>query len=113
MLCGKNIEEDKENTGAPCVVYLPPGYGDEASNDTNNGRENEEPMKRYPIIYHLQGAGASYSGVKQHISSIGHSLEANNVEMIVVCPHDPTSFPMWAGDSNIDIASKIHNKTGH
>ena len=48
--------------------------------------------------------------MEQHTSSIGHSSKPNSVDMIVVCPHDPTSFSMWADGSNIDIVLKIHNK---
>lgn len=115
-LRGQIVEEDVNNTGVPCVVYLPPGYDDDDGIATMeyeekiNRSEQQEQKKEYcPILYHLHGAGASYSGVKQHTSAIGQSLEANDVKMIVVCPYDPTSFSMWVDGSNIDIASKIHN----
>lgn len=103
---GTLIQEKKRNKcsdnnitgGGPLLldycVYLPPDY-DEAA--------------KCPILYHLHGAGALFSWMKREVLWTAKQLEAANIQMIVVAPHDPTFASMWVDGDSIDIATQFHN----
>jgi predicted peptidase len=89
------IEDGTTQSGLLYCVYLPLGY------DANN---------RYPVIYHLHGAGEFYGMMKREVLWTAQHAELNDFDVIIVAPSDPTKFSMWADGKQIHIASLFHNE---
>ena len=92
---GKIVQVKKRKSGLEYCVYLPPDY-------TEN--------TKYPILYHLHGAGALYSWMKREVLWIATQLEAADVKMIVAAPHDPTFCSMWVDGESIDIGRQLREE---
>lgn len=99
----------KTDAGNGCFVYLPSCYQKKHS--------PEEQKKKYPILYHLHGAGSVDFMTKK---DIGWTAEQNEIynqssdnekktPMIIVAPCDPTLFSMWADGKKSDMASRVLN----
>ena len=93
--------EATTSSGMAYRVFLPPEY-DEGS-DTN-----------YSVLFHLHGAGASWTNVKHDVEAVAAltttAKDAGVLDpMIIVAPHDETGWSMWADshDGSSDLASQI------
>uniref|UniRef100_A0A0G4GD14 Esterase n=1 Tax=Chromera velia CCMP2878 TaxID=1169474 RepID=A0A0G4GD14_9ALVE len=81
---------EKTKSGLCFCVYLPENYSAE---------------KKYPVLYHLHGAGEPYFCMKREVLWTAEKMEDAGKEMIIVAPWDSTRFSMWVNGKSTQVHS--------